>query len=124
VTGLHSSRGARLSAYAAVSSSLSTRGDHELSDLLDAAVPMGSGIGGTSALLDVGGVPVFVKRVPLTDLERQLEYVGSTANLFRLPTFCQYGVGVIGASGFGAWRELAVHIMTTDWVLTAGEEAG
>ena len=41
----------------------------------------------------------------------------STANLFDLPTYFQYG---IGSQGFGAWRELAVHTMTTNWVL-AGE---
>jgi hypothetical protein len=83
---------------------------------------MGSGIGGTSALLDIGGTPVFVKRVPLTDLEKQPENVRSTANLFGLPAFCHYGVGVIGGPGFGAWRELAVHIMTTNWVLAQDYE--
>ncbi|WP_229787235.1 hypothetical protein [Actinokineospora fastidiosa] len=89
---------------------------------MDAARPLGAGIGGTSALVDVGGTPVFVKRVPLTDLERQPENVGSTANLFALPDFCHYGVGLIGGPGFGAWRELAVHTMTTDWVLTQDYE--
>ncbi|MGW3917776.1 hypothetical protein ACWEBX_40980, partial [Streptomyces sp. NPDC005070] len=38
----------------------------------------------------------------------------STANLFGLPMFYQYGVG---SAGFGAWRELAAHVMTTNWVL-------
>jgi hypothetical protein len=57
---------------------------------------------------------VFVKRVPLTDLERRPANVRSTANLFRLPTFYQYGVG---STGFGAWRELAAHEMSTAWVL-------
>ena len=80
-------------------------------------MPIGAGIGGKSALLEVAGTPVFVKRVPLTDLERQPDSVRSTANLFALPVFCQYG---IGSPCFGAWRELAAHIMTTNWVL-AGE---
>lgn len=84
---------------------------------------IGSGIGGTSSLLDIGGVPVFAKRVPLTDLERRPENVMSTANVFQLPTFCQYGVGAIGAPGFGAWRELAANTMTTNWVLAARSEA-
>lgn len=83
---------------------------------------MGSGIGGTSALLEVGGTPVFVKRVPLTDLERQPENVRSTSNLFGLPAFCHYGIGVIGGPGFGAWRELAVHTMTGNWVLAQDYE--
>jgi hypothetical protein len=87
---------------------------------LEGATPLGAGIGGTSASLDVDGVRVFVKRVPLTDLELRPENVRSTANLFGLPTFFQYG---IGSAGFGAWRELAAHEMTTEWVL-AGEHAG
>ncbi|WP_405983331.1 protein kinase family protein [Streptomyces sp. NBC_00872] len=114
------SRAARLAAYSAASTSLALRSDRELSQLLDVAVPIGSGIGGRSALLEVAGTPVFVKRVPLTDMERLPEHVRSTANLFGLPTFCQYG---IGGPGFGAWRELAVHTMTTNWVL-AGQYEG
>ncbi|MEU3349928.1 protein kinase family protein [Streptomyces sp. NPDC006700] len=113
------SRGARLAAHTAVSTSLALCSDRELLALVDAAAPMGSGIGGTSALLEVGGTPVFVKRVPLTDLERQPENARSTANLFGLPGFCQYG---IGGPGFGAWRELAVHTMTTNWVLAQDYE--
>ncbi|MFB8003265.1 protein kinase family protein [Nocardia sp. NPDC056000] len=92
-------------------------------ELVDAAAPLGAGIGGKSALLDIAGTPVFVKRVPLTDLERRPKHVRSTANLFELPMFHHYGVGLIGGAGFGAWRELAVHTMTTDWVL-AGEHEG
>ncbi|WP_239116503.1 serine/threonine-protein kinase [Planotetraspora phitsanulokensis] len=108
------SRRGRLTAYSAVSTSLALRGDRELREWVDTAIPLGSGIGGTSALLEVDGSRVFVKRVPLTDLERLPENTRSTANVFGLPTFCQYG---IGGPGFGAWRELAVHIMTTNWVL-------
>lgn len=116
------SRAARLAAHSAVSTTLAFCSDHALRDLLDTAQPIGSGIGGKSALLDAGGTQVFVKRVPLTDLEREPEHVRSTANLFELPIFCYYGVGAIGAPGFGAWRELAVHVMTTNWVLGAEYE--
>lgn len=116
------SHGARSAAHTTVSSSLAQLSDHELLDLVHQAEPLGSGIGGTSALLDVGSVPVFVKRVPLTDLELRPENVRSTANLFELPGFCHYGVGLIGGPGFGAWRELAVHATTTDWVLSGDHE--
>lgn len=116
------SRPARLHAYSAVSTALALHSDHALRELVDAAAPIGAGIGGKSALLEVAGTPVFVKRVPLTDLERQPEHVRSTANLFDVPLFCQYGVGLIGGPGFGAWRELAVHTMTTNWVLAAEYE--
>ena len=107
-------RAARLAARATVSAHLAPLGDDRLGLLVDGATPVGSGIGGSTATLDVGGVPVFVKRIPLSDLERRPEHVMSTANLFGLPGFYQYGVG---SAGFGAWRELAVHTMTTEWVL-------
>ncbi|WP_280411393.1 protein kinase family protein [Nocardia asiatica] len=113
------SRPARLRVHGAVSTALALHSDYTLGALVDAAAPIGAGIGGKSALLEVAGAPVFVKRVPLTDLERQPEHVRSTANLFDLPLFCHYGVGLIGGPGFGVWRELAVHIMTTNWVLAA-----
>ncbi len=113
------SRPARLAAHGAASTTLALLSDRTLSELVDAAVPLGSGIGGKSALLEIDGIPVFVKRVPLTDSERDPENIRSTANLFDLPMFCQYG---IGGPGFGAWRELAVHTMTTNWVLTGDHE--
>ncbi|MFE7028684.1 protein kinase family protein [Streptomyces sp. NPDC057621] len=113
-------RSARLAAHGAVSTALALLGDGALQELLDAAGTTGTGIGGRTTLLEVGGTRVFVKRVPLTDLERQPGNIRSTANLFGLPLFSQYGVG---GPGFGAWRELAVHTMTTNWVL-AGEYDG
>jgi len=104
----------RVARYQAVSGRLAGLDDARLTALLDGATVVGAGIGGTTAEVVVDGVPVFVKRVPLTDLERRPEHVGGTANLFHLPTFYQYGVG---SAGFGAWREVAVHAMTTRWVL-------
>lgn len=122
VQGADMSRGARLARHGAVATALALCGDRRLRELVDAAVPAGAGIGGRTVLLEVDGTPVFVKQVPLTDLERRPEHVRSTANLFGLPLFCQYGVGSIGAAGFGAWRELAVHEMTTNWVIAGAHE--
>jgi serine/threonine protein kinase len=104
----------RLARHRLISERLRGILDHKLSALVDAGTPLGTGIGGRTALLHVDGLPVFVKRIPLTDLERRPENVRSTANLFHLPTFYQYGVG---STGFGAWRELAIHELTTNWVL-------
>ncbi|WP_345052022.1 protein kinase family protein [Streptomyces rameus] len=109
-----SGHAARVSAYAAVGARLSLLSDRQLENAVAAAPSLGSGIGGRSAEMEVEGVRVFVKRVPLTDIELQPEHVRSTANLFELPLFYQYGAG---SAGFGAWRELATHIMTTGWVL-------
>ncbi|MFI0968140.1 protein kinase family protein [Streptomyces sp. NPDC021080] len=107
-------RAARLATYRRVATRLSLLSDRRLGEAVAAASPLGSGIGGRSAELDIDGIRVFVKKVPLTDIEMRPENARSTANLFGLPMFYQYGVG---SAGFGAWRELAAHIMTTGWVL-------
>lgn len=66
------------------------------------------GVGGGSVVFDLDGVPVFAKRIPLTD--RELASPRSTANLFDVPLFCQYGVV---SPGFNAWRELAANEILT-----------
>ncbi|MGW4565973.1 protein kinase family protein [Streptomyces sp. NPDC004561] len=114
------SRSSRLATHRAASTSLALCSDRRLRELVDRAAPLGAGIGGTSALLEIAGTPVFVKQVPLTELELQPDFARSTANMFGLPVFCHYG---FGGPGFGAWRELAVQTMTTNWVL-AGEYEG
>ncbi|MFD4669322.1 hypothetical protein ACFWNN_06255 [Lentzea sp. NPDC058450] len=105
----------RLDSYRSVSAALSSLSDSELADLVERAEPAGAGIGGPTALLEVADTRVFVKRLPLTSLE--LRNPGSTANLYDLPVRAHYGVGLVGSAGFGAWREVAVHEMTTGWVL-------
>jgi hypothetical protein len=67
---------------------------------------------GKNHTLDIGRSKVFVKRVPLTDIE--YENMFSTRNLYDLPTYYNYGVG---SAGFGAFRELVANIKTTNWVL-------
>ena len=68
---------------------------------------------GASHVVSMNGETVFVKRVPLTDVE--LAHPLSTRNLFRLPGYFSYG---IGSAGFGVSRELATHAKTTEWVLS------
>lgn len=67
-----------------------------------------------TATIDIDETPIFVKIVPLTDLEHRPPNVRSTRNVFQLPPYCHYG---LGSPGMGVWRELAAHIMTTNWVL-------
>ncbi|MBB4687802.1 protein kinase family protein [Amycolatopsis jiangsuensis] len=105
----------RLTRHLRVATALALLSDRQLLDRLGAAEVVAEGIGGTGVRLDVDGVPVFAKRVPLTDLERRHPH--STANLYGLPVFCHYGLGSPEGS---AWRELAAHVMATGWVL-AGE---
>lgn len=112
----------RLASYSAASTELALLSDKHLAAMLAKATPHATGIGGETASLEIGDTKVFVKKIRLTDLERLPENKMSTANLFELPLFFQYGIGLdsIGSAGFGAWRELAAHVMTTNWVL-AGE---
>lgn len=105
----------RIERHVKVAESLALLSEGSLGELVDGGIVLGSGIGGTSVLVRVGELGVFVKRVPLTDLECRPEYLRSTANLFGLPVWCQYGVG---SPSFGVWRELAAHLMTTGWVVS------
>lgn len=88
--------------------------DDALRELVAAGEPLGEGIGGPTRRLSVGGIPVFVKQLPLTDLERRPEHRGSTADLFGLPVACHYG---IGSPGFTAWREVAAAAAASDAVV-------
>ncbi|MEU6281590.1 protein kinase family protein [Streptomyces sp. NPDC047028] len=107
----------RFAAHARIAASLARLDDRELAARLAEAEPLGTGIGGRSVRLTVDDRPVFVKRVPLTDLERRPGNERSTANLFGLPPYCHYG---IGSPGYTAWRELAAHTLTTGHLLNGG----
>ena len=106
-------RRVRLDRHKDLARSLAERSDRELLDLVQEAPTLGSGLGGSRSHLHVDGASVFVKRLPLTDLERAPSNTRSTANLFDLPLNCHYGVG---APSFNTWRELAASTMTTAWV--------
>src|SRR6267154_816835 len=98
----------RILTYGTVTNELASLSNKGLSDLLSKATPIGTSIGGTALLLKLNGTNIFVKKIPLTDIEKQPENYMSTANLFGLPTYCQYGLGEgpIGSPGLGVWREL------------------
>ncbi len=72
---------------------------------------------GTNHTIKVGKVKVFVKKIPITELE--YNHMFSTKNLYDLPTYYNYGVG---SAGFGVFRELLMHIKTTNWVLQGAIE--
>ncbi|GIM93732.1 serine/threonine protein phosphatase [Paractinoplanes toevensis] len=108
----------RRSRHTRTSALLAARTDDELSALVRGAPVEAVGVGGGSAVLDAGGVPVFAKRIPMTG--RELAHPRSTANLFGLPPFCQYGMFRLAGPGFGGWRELAANLIVTEGVL-AGE---
>ncbi|GAA2158526.1 hypothetical protein GCM10009760_61630 [Kitasatospora kazusensis] len=108
----------RISVHGTVSQALAEFSDAELCALVTAAKPLGRI--GKMSLTELAGHTVFIKRIPLTELEQLPENVGSTANLQGLPLHSHYG---IGSDGLGAWRESALHDQTTAWVLN-GEHDG
>ncbi|KPV44826.1 protein kinase domain-containing protein [Alicyclobacillus ferrooxydans] len=104
----------RLARYAHVSTTLALLSHQRLGERLDSASILGTGIGGTSGLMQLENTPIFVKIIPLTELEKRTQNVMSTRNVFELPPYCHYG---IGSPPGGVWREVAAHTMTTNWVL-------
>lgn len=71
--------------------------------------------GNQAGVIEVDGAKVFVKKIALTDRERSPANERSTANVFDLPGFYQYGVG---SAGFGAWRELSACLGASAWALS------
>ncbi|MEG3879363.1 hypothetical protein QT972_18590 [Microcoleus sp. herbarium7] len=67
---------------------------------------------GINHAIALGKSQVFVKRLPVTNIE--YDNLFSTRNLYNLPTYCNYG---FRSTGFGVFRELVTHIKTTNWVL-------
>ncbi len=67
---------------------------------------------GENHVIDIERSKVFVKRVPVTNIEH--ENMFSTRNLYNLPTYYNYG---LNSAGLGVFRELVTHIKTTNWVL-------
>jgi hypothetical protein len=83
--------------------------DAELQSLVEPGRPS-QGSWGWSGAAQVDGTPVFVKQVPVTEVEAAAW--PSTGNHFGLPVQFHYGVG---SAGFGAAREAAAHAQATAW---------
>ncbi|ASN39382.1 hypothetical protein CGQ24_10400 [Arthrobacter sp. 7749] len=85
--------------------------------LVDAAEQVGVGIGGTTKKASIEGAAVFVKQLPLTNIEEADPT--STANRIHLPFVSHYG---IGSPSHGVGRELAAHRVTSTWVQEGSAE--
>ncbi|WP_411733878.1 protein kinase domain-containing protein [Paeniglutamicibacter sp.] len=85
--------------------------DASVRSLINAADPVGVGIGGTTKTACINETTVFVKQLPLTSIEE----VDPTATVSRiqLPFVSHYG---IGSPTHGVGRELAAHLVTSEWV--------
>jgi hypothetical protein len=99
--------------YFKISSQIAQLDDRKLNSLLDKSESNQSSTGwGMNHVVIFGQSKVFVKRVPVTDLE--YDNLFSTKNLYNLPTGYNYG---IRTTGLGVFRELVTHLKTTHWVL-------
>lgn len=99
--------------YFEMSSLISRLNHKKLNSLLDQSESNESSTGwGMNHVLVFEQSKVFVKRVPVTDIE--YENLFATKNLYDLPAGCSYG---INSTGLGVFRELITHLKTTHWVL-------
>ncbi|MBW4685143.1 MAG: hypothetical protein KME40_08585 [Komarekiella atlantica HA4396-MV6] len=99
--------------YFKLSSQIAQLDNVQLRSLFDNSESNESSTGwGMNHAIVLGESKVFVKRVPVTNIE--FDNLFSTRNLYNLPTYCNYG---FGSTGFGVFRELVTHIKTTNWVL-------
>jgi hypothetical protein len=100
--------------YFKLSSQIALLDNAQLRSLFDNSESNESSTGwGRDHTIVLGESKVFVKRVPVTNIE--FDNLFSTRNLYDLPTYCNYG---FGSTGFGVFRELVTHIKTTNWVLS------
>jgi hypothetical protein len=109
---------ARRALYTRTSQALADLDDNQFTAAIGDRPPDARQGWGDSYRAEICGSPVFVKRLPLTDEEK--ERPDDTSNIFGLPSFYHYGVG---SAGFGAFREVAGHLKATDWVLDGAIES-
>ncbi|WP_426988586.1 protein kinase domain-containing protein [Pseudarthrobacter sp. Y6] len=102
---------ARLDKARSISDVLAGLDDAGVRTLIDAAEPVGVGIGGTTKTACIDETTVFVKQLPLTSIEEADPT--ATASRVQLPFVCHYG---IGSPTHGVGRELAAHQATSEWV--------
>lgn len=102
---------ARTDSARSVSDVLARLDDADVRKLVDAADPVGVGIGGTTKTAWISETAVFVKQLPLTSVEEADPT--STTSRVQLPFVCHYG---IGSPAHGLGRELAAHQATSAWV--------
>lgn len=104
----------RLENHKILSTRLSKMSLEEIKNLCSQSQQIYDGIGGSAKIIEIYGIKIFVKSIPLTILEQKPEHREKLTNLFNLPLYCHYG---IGSPGFTAWREIHLHELTTSWVL-------
>lgn len=99
--------------YFKLSSQIARLDNAQLHSLLDDRELNESSTGwGTNHTIFLGQSKVFVKHIPVINLE--YDNLFSTRNFYNLLTAYNYG---FGSTGLGVFRELLTHIKTTHWIL-------
>lgn len=88
----------RIKLYAQISTSFAALSNEKLKQILVDSKPMHESIGGKSALISIDDTPIFVKKVPLTDLE-QLHNILSSLRIFLI---CHLAINMV-------WARLALE---------------
>lgn len=102
----------RIQKYYDLNTTLSYISNEKLTELINKDTKDDRRGVGFTRIIEVKETKVFVKTVPLTDLEYANPF--DSSNLFDLPSYYNYGVG---SAGINCYRELLMHIKTTNWVL-------
>ena len=65
---------------------------------------------GLNKVITFNKTKIFIKAIPITDLFIE----SNSSNLYKIPAFYNYGYG---SAGINPWREVLLHIKTTNFVL-------
>jgi len=68
---------------------------------------------GQTGIVNINGIKVFYKKLPLAKLFEQNQL--DTSNLYKLPAYYNYGYG---SAGINPWRELITHINLSEYVIS------
>ena len=93
--------------YSKLSTKLSYLTDNDLKNLMFVTKSTTN-----TNIIELDNHKIFCKQITLTELEYDNQF--DTSNLFNLPNYYNYG---IGSAGINCFRELLMHIKTTNWVL-------
>jgi hypothetical protein len=68
---------------------------------------------GVNKIYILNKIKIFIKAIPIAKIYAENHF--NTANLYNLPAYYNYGYG---SAGVNPWRELLIHIKTTNFVLS------
>lgn len=100
--------------YFALNTKIAYMSDKDICDLKKINGNIGYGM---TSIVTIDGVKVFMKQIGITDLEYDNKF--DTINHYNLPVYYNYG---IGSAGINSFRELLLHIKTSNWVLNSDIE--